>query len=377
MNDNRGLTAVMATVPPADSPADHSGAAPHAGAAQERHIWHTIDGMRGLAAIAVVTFHYRNMLGPWWFESAHLAVDLFFLISGIVIAAAYDQRLAAGLSTWRFMRSRLIRLMPLYLLGLGLGTAVILFDIVMGQSRWSLAQLVPVLMIGVLMLPNPFPSPRQDLFPLNLPSWSLFWEVTINLLYALLHRVLTLRRVLLVAVLAAIALGFLAQETGTLDFGYNWTRPEMGFLRVVLSFSAGVALMMLHRSGRLPRLHVPPALLLLATAILLALPAELGWMKDMACVTLAFPLVCIAALHSEPRFIRPYVLLGLVSYPVYVIHMVIPFARLSYGLLGEQMADFGPLGGAAAIAILLAIGMALALVYDVPVRRWINARLAR
>ncbi|MFC4254219.1 acyltransferase family protein [Altererythrobacter xixiisoli] len=377
MGENGSLSAMGVAVPPAAGTAAPAEQVLAAGVAQGRHIWHTIDGMRGLAAIAVVTFHYRNMLGPWWFESAHLAVDLFFLISGVVIAAAYDQKLAEGLSTWRFMQARMIRLMPLYLLGLCLGASVILFDILMGQSRWSLAQLMPVLVIGVLMLPNPFPAPRHDLFPLNLPSWSLFWEVTVNLLYALLHRVLTLPRVLMVAGLAGVALALLTIEAGTLDFGYNWTRPEIGFLRVVLSFFAGVALMKLHRMGRLPRLQLPPVLLLLATAALLALPAEWGWIKDMACVTLAFPLVCIVALNSEPRFLAPYVLLGMVSYPVYVIHMVIPFARLSYGMLGEQIGDFGPAGGMVAIMILLALSLVLAWFYDIPVRRWINTRLAR
>jgi hypothetical protein len=90
----------------------------------------TLDGMRGIAALAVVTRH-----APLYFESvsifvqspmakapiavgpffeSYLAVDFFFALSGFVLAHAYGHRLATGMSPGRFMAIRLIRLYPLY-----------------------------------------------------------------------------------------------------------------------------------------------------------------------------------------------------------------------------------------------------------------------
>jgi len=67
--------------------------------------------------------------GRWFYAPggfiahAWLAVDFFFLLSGFVIAAAYERRLTDGMSLPAFARIRLIRLYPLILLGLLLGVA--------------------------------------------------------------------------------------------------------------------------------------------------------------------------------------------------------------------------------------------------------------
>ena len=72
-----------------------------------------LDGLRGLCAVLVCLFHFRanNPLteaafirGSWQF------VDLFFVISGFVMAASYGHRLEDGLSSGRFALLRLARL---------------------------------------------------------------------------------------------------------------------------------------------------------------------------------------------------------------------------------------------------------------------------
>src|ERR1700761_1914630 len=80
----------------------------------------TLDGLRGIAALAVVLYHLPlplHALAP----RGYLAVDLFFLMSGFVVAAAYEERLLSGLSTAAFALVRLKRLWPLYGLGVVLG----------------------------------------------------------------------------------------------------------------------------------------------------------------------------------------------------------------------------------------------------------------
>ena len=86
-----------------------------------------LDGVRGIAALAVMMFHIA-----WWphfgrpFPSAYLAVDLFFALSGFVVAHAYSPRLSQGMSPWGFLRLRVVRLWPLYALGLAVGVAAVI-----------------------------------------------------------------------------------------------------------------------------------------------------------------------------------------------------------------------------------------------------------
>ncbi len=97
--------------------------------------------MRGVAAILVVTRHGSQYIAPFVFPNSFLAVDLFFMLSGFVIAAAYDDRLRTGrLNSLRFMLVRYIRLWPLYLFGTLLGAFVLYFKTIHGNpaSIWVL-----------------------------------------------------------------------------------------------------------------------------------------------------------------------------------------------------------------------------------------------
>jgi len=75
--------------------------------------------------------HFSGLFSP---KSGYLAVDLFFLLSGFVIANAYDQRFDAGWKVIEFARVRLIRLYPLYLLALLIGATKLLVQLHVGVS---------------------------------------------------------------------------------------------------------------------------------------------------------------------------------------------------------------------------------------------------
>jgi peptidoglycan/LPS O-acetylase OafA/YrhL len=103
------------------------------------HTFVTLDGLRGIAALAVVTRHAPDffqqiswvdicdrsipncvtLVGPF-FES-YLAVDFFFVLSGFVLAHAYERRVLSDMKPRQFLALRLLRLYPLYLLALVLG----------------------------------------------------------------------------------------------------------------------------------------------------------------------------------------------------------------------------------------------------------------
>ncbi len=337
----------------------------------------TLDGLRGIAALAVVTFHYKSMLAGWSFASAYLAVDMFFIVSGIVIDYAYGARLVQGLRAGSFMATRLLRLMPLYLVGHAIGVAVVLLGLISGQSQWTLGSLVPVAVLGALMLPNILPAPRSDLFPLDIPCWSLFWELCVNLVYAALLRGLSSRALLIIFVIAEALLALAAQRLGSIDFGSEWRHAELGALRVTAGFTIGVLIARAHRQGRVLPLRLPAPLILVLATLLLALPVSWGWAKDVLVTGVAFPLLCAAALASQPRTVGLYALLGTLSYPLYIVHAVLPVERGVSMLTGRDGASFAPAIGIAALVGACILALLLAKFYDRPLRRRLGATLRR
>ena len=127
----------------------------------------------------------------------YLAVDFFYVLSGFVIGYAYDDRWRdGGMTAGRFMLRRVIRLQPMVVLSVVLGLVAFL---VQGSVRWD-GSAVPVgmvllsLLMGLFLIPV-FPGMGADvrgngeMFPLNGPSWSLFFEYIGSILYAVvLHR---------------------------------------------------------------------------------------------------------------------------------------------------------------------------------------------
>src|SRR5579875_2169947 len=85
----------------------------------KRREFHTLNGLRGVAAALVVLVHNPADF-PVHPHHAYLAVDLFFVISGFILSYVYGARLAGRWPTAEFLKARLIRLAPLYLLALGL-----------------------------------------------------------------------------------------------------------------------------------------------------------------------------------------------------------------------------------------------------------------
>src|SRR6478735_11217573 len=90
-----------------------------------------LDGLRGIAALAIVVFHFmewvfsdpsKNFIGHGF-----LAVDFFFCLSGFVIGYAYDNRIDK-IGVKEFFKSRLIRLHPLVIFGSVLGLVGFLLD---------------------------------------------------------------------------------------------------------------------------------------------------------------------------------------------------------------------------------------------------------
>jgi peptidoglycan/LPS O-acetylase OafA/YrhL len=82
--------------------------------------------MRGVAAICVMIFHYGQATSYTVFHCAGLAVDLFFMLSGLVIAHAYTKKLQQGMAVSDYLLRRIIRLYPMLIFAAVFGACVLL-----------------------------------------------------------------------------------------------------------------------------------------------------------------------------------------------------------------------------------------------------------
>lgn len=337
---------------------------------------HTLDGLRGIAALAVVAGHAGDALKPFAIGHFWLAVDLFFLMSGVVLGRTYEPRLAAGLTVGGFLRNRYLRLYPLFALGIlvgGLGQAATLL---LGHGDMGPGALLAAGISGLLLLPSPTWGVRRELVPLDLPGWSLLLELAANLLFAAGWRRLTDR--LLVAVVAASAVGLVAAlAIGPGLVGSYWDDWPWGVPRVGFSFFLGTLLQRRWRPVGRPAPWAAPALLTAVLLVLCVHPPHGLWF-DGAMLFAGWPLVVWLGLRWEPRRPRLFAALGAMSYPLYVLHQPL-FGWLWRALLlaHRTPAAVAPVGGILFIAAVALLCLWLDRAIDAPVRRWVARRTSR
>lgn len=326
-----------------------------------------LDGLRGVAALAVVAHHVvvlRDWVGP--FDHAYLAVDFFFLLSGYVLGFAYEGRFERGLGVIAYLGIRLIRLLPMVLLGVALGGA---YWIVMGEAPLTIG-LIAVLQVAFI----PIFVGERGLYPLNDVQWSLFFELVINLLHALLYRVATTRR--LAACVGASGMLLIATNVHyqTLDVGWNAENFPGGFARVAFSFPAGLLIYRLQVMQRLPTIRVPYVVVAAALTAMLALPV-FSTTTDWLFVVVAFPALMLAAIHAEPsgRLHEAAVWGGAISYPIYAIHD--PLLDIAVLLRPGGASELLRMGfWAVAVGLIVGLATWVERRIDRPARRWLQGR---
>lgn len=334
-----------------------------------------LDGLRGIAAIAVVMFHRRDWFGgDAFFGHAYLAVDFFFMLSGFVIALAYEKRLSEPGFFWPYLRERMIRLQPLLLLGAALGSVVLMLAVTTGKQ--PVPELAPlVFLFGFVPLPV-FWTTEVFAFPVNPPTWSLFWEIVANLIFGLLAPLLA-TRILVIAVLslALIMIGVSIWAPG-FEVGFIQGRLVPGLPRVCLSFFMGVLLLRIYRSGRFPRVKVRGIGAVLLLISLVALPIH-PWSAfyDPIVVLVLFPLIVLWTADQEPMFPGFAKFGGELSYPLYVLHE--PLLRLVSGAMIMTKASVGMPSIAEGLVRILFVSVLCYVafkVYDEPLRAWLRPR---
>jgi len=143
-----------------------------------------LDGLRGFAAMAVVIFHLGHWLHiPGLASNSSMAVEFFFCLSGYVLALAYGGHRRQRLGMAGFIRVRLIRLMPLMVIGTIISAPYAGFRLFITHDHHQLPSLALASLLGLLNLPylgapNSIGGPQ--VFPLNGPQYTLFLELFAN-----------------------------------------------------------------------------------------------------------------------------------------------------------------------------------------------------
>jgi peptidoglycan/LPS O-acetylase OafA/YrhL len=315
----------------------------------------SFDGLRGIAAIAVFLHHFGDLsgLGRPYFRQGPLAVDFFFVLSGFVIAQAYEGRLKTDLTWFGYMRLRLARLYPAIFAGAVIGLVV---------AACSGEKIYPLLALQFLLLPALQGLP----FPLNPPQWSLFWELVMNGAHALVFRRWPVQPLILLVIIAA----------GSLLYRWDANNFWGGLPRVVYSFLAGLLIYRANTAGlKAPR--APYWLVVVALAgCLVTVFNRFGFfqLRELVIVLVVTPALVALAVQSQVpnRFIGLATWLGAVSYPLYAVHYPL---LMGFRLLLDHLSGGPRIAGwwVCAVATLI-IAAIIERFYDAPIRALLRSR---
>jgi peptidoglycan/LPS O-acetylase OafA/YrhL len=372
-----------------------------------------LTSIRFVAAFHVVVYHGAPFLEPSLGEGAGLVknlihtgytgVNLFFLLSGFILAYTYlDPDQPSRVDRRRFWIARFARIYPLYALSLLIVAPRVVGHFLATNDAAGAAAKIGVSGVSALALLQAWIPPLRPIW--NFPSWTLSVEAFFYLLFPFV--VPWLWRLRPGQALAAGAsfwvLGLLPAgiAVATLPAESAWT-PATGILPAspLLTFLTGVPLLRLHEfvlgialarafvpgtapeSSRLVRL-APTLALISALAIggLIAFADRIPRLLVHAGLfDPVYGVLVVSLAHSRGWLrrslsLRPWVILGEVSYGVYVLHIpVMIWLSLATGITGE--------GGAPGFfalysALLVALATASYFLFEEPVRLGIRSRFS-
>lgn len=307
-----------------------------------------LEALRGVAALCILLLHTRAVFGGTpVFGKGYLAVEFFLMLSGFLMARTQEARLASGAEPWRFLAGRYRRLWPMMALGVPLGVPR-LFLVTPAWGEFALA-----VAFNLALLPVWF---GRFAFPVNIPAWTIFYELVANALHVLVLRRLDQRHLAMGAALLAGGMGWIGADAGSFDVGARVDNLVLGLPRILLAYVIGMILGRSWRSG--PALRVPPWLALPAMPVLLAGGWALGldhWTFDMAFTLIACPLMIAGGLGLQ-RFHRAAGWFGQLSFPLFAVQMPILEGTRMLGWNGWQGGFAALAGGICAALLATALG---------------------
>ena len=366
---------------------------PAVGFADTKRHYPILDGLRGVAALIVVTFHLFEAHAASRFvqiiNHGYLAVDFFFVLSGFVIGYAYDDRWKT-MSTTEFFKRRLIRLHPMIVVAMIIGALMFYFQSTPAfpnVDKTPLWLLLVVMVIGMTLIPVGAALDIRgwgEMHPLVGPAWSLFFEYVGNIVYALVIRKFSKLVLSLFVFAAGCAMLHYCLTGPHGDLIGGWSidpvQLKIGFIRLLYPFFAGLLLSRIVKVG-----HVKHAFLLCSVIITAALAwPRIGgeqnlWMNGLyeaLCIILVFPLVVWLGASGQVTSglsARVCSFLGEISYPIYIVHFPFVYTYTAWVQNNKvAVAQGWPVAiGTVVFCVLLAY-LCLRF-YDIPVRQWLTA----
>jgi peptidoglycan/LPS O-acetylase OafA/YrhL len=308
-----------------------------------------LDSWRGIAACLVALYHFNAVSHVYdlpVLRHAWLFVDLFFVLSGFVIAANYQERLLAGYGAGRFLLLRLGRLYPLHFVMLALFVACKALLLIPALAPISTSAAAP------FSTPNEAPGTilanlllvqslhLYDFHTWNAQSWSISAEFYTYVVFVAC--LLALRRHAWIALLAALLgapllIGVLSDRNLATD--YDW-----GLLRSIYGFAVGVAIWNAHARWRAPlgRWLSGSAAEWGAVILMCAFVSVAGKSVLSLAAPYVFGLVVLvfafeSGSASAILRLRPLAFLGIVSYSIYMIHVFILKRFMDAGRVLEKL----------------------------------------
>lgn len=339
-------------------------------------------GVRGIAALSVVAVHFFDHLDatsrPW--RHAYLAVDLFFMLSGLVLALTYSSTVTIGAGRgpyFTFIKKRIARIFPLYI-------SVTLVQIVFDLSRHIVRDVPlpntwePKAMIANLLLVQSWGFANS----IVVPAWSLSAELGAYVLFPLLVALAlqsgkavawTVAAASVVLLLAAsIGSRYCTECNGFLDVIEGDTPYPL--MRCVAGFTFGL---LAYRLVKLPRIStIASSNLFAVCAVTAAMVAFYLGHHDLVVYVLLFATVVACYGSSKAAnliFGNPIVyFLGTISYSIYLVHMLLyPAVRRVEAF---SAAHFGAISGLVSVTVLysgvLVLATASYYLIEVPGKRF-------
>lgn len=316
------------------------------------------DGLRAIAALIVVLFHLLETFskGPATqaINHGYLAVDFFYLLSGYILCHAYDNRWDS-MSIAAFIRRRIRRLHPMVIAGSVIGVALLAFEscnafpLLDSASWWKILM---VFVLGCLLLPTPQALDIRgwdEMFSLNSPQWTLFYEYIANICYATFLRKAGKKTLAFLAFITALLVADLTlnlnllsvygergEKAYTVIGGWTSTLPDayIAMVRLSYPFLAGMLLKRLNFRVRIPGGSYLAAILLgtvLCMPRLLPETPLINGVYELVCILLVLPMILLLAQGgSIPSWLNKLCKdAGELSFPLYLIHFPFVYVQVS------------------------------------------------
>lgn len=370
--------------------------------------YNILDGLRGAAALMVVWYHVfegfafaegvNGVEGGGLidvFNHGYLAVDFFFILSGFVISYAYDDRWNR-MSLGDFFKRRLVRLHPMVVMGAIIGTITFLIG---GCMRWDGTQtpmegVLVALLLTCCFIPAWAGAGHEvrgngEMFPLNGPSWSLFFEYIGNICYALFIRRLSNKALAVWVGLTGIVWAWFAitNVSGYEMIGVGWALDTMnfcgGFLRMMFPFSLG---MLLARNFKPVKVRGIFWIAIAALFVLFSVPFFpsvdglcVNGIYEMFCIMVAFPILVwlgASGLTTDKTSTGVCKFLGDISFPLYIVHYPVMYLFYAW-LIENKLYTLAETWQVVILVIVVNVTLAYTALklYDEPVRKWLTKKL--